>query len=97
LDFHGLVIGFIRYTANSQGDVEVGFYLTPGFQRRGLGRQLLKTTLPWAKKMLRARTFRTFVRQENIASARTLEGAGFVKVGSDISHNQACFIYELSD
>ena len=96
LDFHGLILGQVRYDKTDAHTAEISVSVTPAFRRRGLATTLLEMTGQSARERLGVRRLRAIVRRENHASARTFARAGFTRVSSRTIQNNACHVFESS-
>lgn len=94
LDFHGVLLGQIRYDRVEAGAAEISLSVAAAFRRRGLGSELLKLTRNSAADQLGVTRFRAVVRRENQASMRTFLKAGFNRVASKDVRGQACELLE---
>jgi len=94
LDFHGLLLGQIRYDRVEAGAAEISISVAAAFRRRGLGSKLLEQTRNSAADHLGVSRFRAVVRRENQPSVRTFLKAGFHRVTSKDIRGQACEVFE---
>ncbi len=71
-------IGMVRFDINSQGEAMVSILLSPEFMGKGLGWMLLNRAIEAFKmECPEVDTLKALVKEENIASKRTFEKAGF--------------------
>ena len=97
LDFHGLVLGQVRYDQTDARTAEIAISVAPAFRQRGLATRLLEMTCPRACQRLGARRLRAIIRQENLLSARAFAKAGFTKIDSCWLQDHPCHVFELHD
>lgn len=93
LDFHGLLLGHIRYVREEQATAEISLAVAPAFRRRGLAGRLLATRSRVCEE-LGVNRLRAVVRIENHASAATFRRAGFYHVDTRLVRDRACHIFE---
>jgi UDP-2,4-diacetamido-2,4,6-trideoxy-beta-L-altropyranose hydrolase len=94
LDFHGLLVGQIRYDRDDTKTAAISFSIVSPFRRRGLGTMLVERTRGLAGRELGVTRLRAVVRRENAASARIFVRSGFSKVASEPVHGKPCYIFE---
>src|SRR5215210_5312368 len=66
---------------NDDGRVEVGYHVEPGFRRRGLATEAVRTLLEWAAAEPGIRRFRASVAPDNVASLGVIAALGFTQTG----------------
>jgi len=94
LDYQGLIVAVIRYDRTEADAAEISFHVASAFRRRGLGTWLLGQTRRPAGDELGVDRVRGIVREENVASIRTFERAGFTRVDSRIVRGRPCHLFE---
>ncbi|NQU24680.1 MAG: GNAT family N-acetyltransferase [Candidatus Nealsonbacteria bacterium] len=93
LDFHGLLLGSVRYEHNEAAAV-VSINVLPAFRRRGLGEWMIIETAAPACERFGVRRVRARVRQDNPASAAMFTKLGFDTVESGIVDGLPCYVFE---
>ncbi|MGH2447968.1 MAG: GNAT family N-acetyltransferase [Chloroflexota bacterium] len=68
--------------ADKDGVVEIGYNVSPAYQRRGYATEMAGALSEWALRQRAVRRVAAECLAENIASIRVLEKAGFVRTGS---------------
>jgi len=77
--------GALRFDRSSHDDLAVSIYLTKEFTGKGLGVKALEKGCQQAFEVLRTKSIRAFVREDNSASMSAFQKAGFklVQVSAD--------------
>lgn len=93
LDFHGVVLGHVRYVYETPRMAEISLAVAPAFRRRGLALRLITQTREDACAELRAEQVRAIVRVENEASAAAFRRAGYRYAETRLVRGQKCRIF----
>ena len=94
LNFHGLILGVVRYDLTDPDTAEISIHVASAFRRRGLGLRMLVETRQRARDELGADRLRAIIRQENRPSIQTFTKAGFAGIDAKPVHNHPCYVYE---
>jgi UDP-2,4-diacetamido-2,4,6-trideoxy-beta-L-altropyranose hydrolase len=94
LDFHGVILGQIRYQRTGPGEAEISYSVAEPFRRRGLGVRMLRETQDQACCRLGVRRLRAVVRQENEPSARTFLKARFARIDGQHVQGHPCHVFQ---
>ncbi len=74
----GEVIGHVGLSPLTNGDVEIGYAIGEGYQKRGYASEAVAVVCRWATSKLGLPEIHGIVATENIGSGRVLEKAGFM-------------------
>ena len=75
---------------------EIGYDLSPEFQRKGIMNEVLKSVLKFGFKNLKLESIEAFTHKENISSKKLLEKNNFkLMQGRKDEHNKDNIIYEI--
>jgi len=94
LDFHGLILGPIRYDRIDDETAQISLHVAAPFRRRGLATKLLNLTWQEACRRLRVNRLRALIKRDNAASQRTFLKAGFARIDSTPVRGQGCHVFE---
>ena len=91
----GRPIGQFRLEWQSAADGTIDVSIAPGLRRAGYGHQLIEQSVRRVFAMTATERVHAFIRQENHASIRSFERAGFSRVAEKQVHGSAAFHYAL--
>jgi RimJ/RimL family protein N-acetyltransferase len=93
-EMNGTPAGLVRYEVSVEHAV-AGILLDQAFRGSGLAVDLLKDT---AKNYFKehSQPILAYIKQENTASVRSFEKAGYKKVREEVVHGCNSFVYELT-
>lgn len=81
-DGSGSIVGDLAFKGlNDNGMVEIGYGIKPEYQGRGLMTEAVSAMVCWASEQPGVFTIEAETEQDNIASQRVLEKAGFIPKG----------------
>lgn len=93
LECSGRIAGQIRYDATER-DAEISYVIAPEFRGRGLSVEMLRLSVPSACEELAVRVLTGVVKEDNVASCRGFERAGFRLVDRVVASGCECRRYE---
>jgi len=93
LDFHGLLLGSVRYE-RSEAAAVISVNVLPAFWRRGLAARMILETAAAACKRFGVKRVRARVRQDNPASIAMFGRLGFDTIESGAIHGLSCNVFE---
>ena len=91
----GEIVAGITIFEVGNNKVELGYWVIPSYQGKGIGKQIINNTLEVLQKMYLGYKVILEIREDNIASVKLAEGLGFKHIKNKSGKIKTNKIYEL--
>ena len=78
------LVGSCGLGRRPSGAVELGYFVMPGWRRRGLAEEAARAMMDWARRVHGVRRFVVSIGPANAASVAMARKLGFVRIGSHV-------------
>lgn len=94
---NGEAIGQVRFDLNNDGSTEISISVTGEHRSAGYGSKLIRTATEWMLGSHRAKQVVAAIKEDNVASQRAFEKAGYQRIADNDGHRQYVAAYSPNE